>query len=417
MNYEKLVDGSFVREQMGTPKRKESFRKAIASIWKVLNAKYGLMRIDFNEPIALKELVKSFKDRKQSIARPIPKIGSAKKLLSRHSINSAYGIEVDDKHRVLVDNIARHVVYDSTAAQSIMSTNIVSYLLLNKYRKGATMNELIYALDELREELGPRRDFAFDDVSEDVIRTAVELLGDELIECQKNGTNDIIYVQPVLNIPNVIETFYYSTTFLPHIALDAAIVVGVTATLNELEDCDSLAMCDVIDATILYCDVLRNEFIYCKPCQNMNEQIELAVARLCKLGILNRIVVNDGDEYVVNGQLAQTLISSMTPLNLTYWLTSVCLRELFERSRMLENDFIKLCLQHITNQFNSGSITYGEAISTDSIKNCLKLLQKWNITEVDVQSGVRIISLSSLYNSMNAINNVVEKVERYAILK
>lgn len=54
MNYEKLVDGNFVREQLGMPKQMESFSVAIKSIWKVLNSHYGNIRIDFNQPFSLK---------------------------------------------------------------------------------------------------------------------------------------------------------------------------------------------------------------------------------------------------------------------------------------------------------------------------------------------------------------------------
>lgn len=54
INYEKLVDGNFVREQLGQPKQMETFWKAIRSIWSVLNSNYGMMRIDFNQPFSLR---------------------------------------------------------------------------------------------------------------------------------------------------------------------------------------------------------------------------------------------------------------------------------------------------------------------------------------------------------------------------
>lgn len=60
VNYERLVDGNFVREQKGEKKVPETFRKAISGIWKALNSNYGLMRIDFNEPYSIRELVNSY---------------------------------------------------------------------------------------------------------------------------------------------------------------------------------------------------------------------------------------------------------------------------------------------------------------------------------------------------------------------
>lgn len=411
VNYEKLVDGSFVREQLGIPKRKESFRKAIASIWKVLNAKYGLMRIDFNEPFSLRELVKSFKERKASIPRPVP---SVRRLISKPSMTSVYGeMEITDKHRALVDNIGRHVVYDSCTAMSIMSTNALAFLLLNKYRKGASLKELARSLDEMRQQFDGKRDFGFDGPSENVIMTAVELLGTDMIERRVYPNGDI-FIAPILSVPNVVETYYYAQTFTPHIALDAAVITGVAASLRE-NNCTTLTMSDIIDSTLLYCDVLRNEFIYHKPCQIINDQIQLTVERLCQLGSLTKL--NGTEEYELNSELSKTLLSSMAALNITYWTTSECLRDVFETGHMLESDFIKLCINRITEKLNDGRITYGEAISTDSIRNCLKLLQKWSVIEADVQNGKRIILLTSLYNTLASIDTVVEKIERIVILK
>lgn len=59
LNYEKLVDGNFTREQMGQPKQMESFTSAIRGIWKTLTSNYGSCRIDFNQPFSLQ--VKCFK--------------------------------------------------------------------------------------------------------------------------------------------------------------------------------------------------------------------------------------------------------------------------------------------------------------------------------------------------------------------
>lgn len=108
---------------MGTPKKKESFTFAMKSIWNIINAKYGQMRIDFNEPFSLKELVKSFNERQDVITRPVPSARKLKSGLSTVSTASLFGIEVLDKHRILVESIARHVVFDSSNATSVMSSN------------------------------------------------------------------------------------------------------------------------------------------------------------------------------------------------------------------------------------------------------------------------------------------------------
>lgn len=408
VNYEKLVDGRFVHEQMGTPKKKESFSFAMKSIWKILNSQFGLMRIDFNEPFSLKELVKTFNERQITISRPIP---SARKLQTGPSVastTSMFGIEVVDKHRALVDNIARHVVFDSSCATSVMSTNVVAYLLLNKYRSGVTFFELTQAVNELRLQVGTDRDFGFEGDSEGVIKRAIELLGPDLVQ-QTVQPNGEVIIEPDLGLPNVIETAYYANTFVPYFALDSVVVTSL-ATVNEGA---SMVMNDVVESALLFCDILRYEFIFTKPCQDFAEQVEKSVARLSKLGNLTR--TNDG--VSLHFKSSETLLSSLAPFTLTYFLVVECLHKLVDESESVtESEFVKLCLAYIRDKFDAGEITYGESISTDSIKNCLKLIEKWAVVDIHSNCGIREISLKPQFNSSN-VQTVIERIERFVILK
>lgn len=54
INYERIVDGNFVREQLGQPKQMETFSSAVSSIWSALTSHYGIMRVDFNQPFSLR---------------------------------------------------------------------------------------------------------------------------------------------------------------------------------------------------------------------------------------------------------------------------------------------------------------------------------------------------------------------------
>lgn len=55
ISYEKLIDGSFVAEQLGKPKQTESFSLAFRSIWSTLHSKFGSVRVDFCQPFSLKD--------------------------------------------------------------------------------------------------------------------------------------------------------------------------------------------------------------------------------------------------------------------------------------------------------------------------------------------------------------------------
>lgn len=142
MNYERLCDGNFVYEQLGEKKKPETFTSAVAAIWGILNSKYGQMRIDFNEPFSLRELIKAFEKSSPDVGEPatMPKIlkhsNSARRLKHQPSTSSLYGTDVvDEEHRALVDSIARHVVYDCATATACMTTNAVAFLLLTRFVK------------------------------------------------------------------------------------------------------------------------------------------------------------------------------------------------------------------------------------------------------------------------------------------
>lgn len=54
INYDRLVDGNFTREQLGEPKQPETLWGTISAIFKTITSFYGLMRVDFNQPFSLK---------------------------------------------------------------------------------------------------------------------------------------------------------------------------------------------------------------------------------------------------------------------------------------------------------------------------------------------------------------------------
>lgn len=417
INYEKLVDGNFVNEQQGVPKQRETFKQAIASIWKIVNSHFGLMRIDFNEPFSLKELVKSFNESKH---KNLPEPG-ARKLLTGPSTTSLYGLEVIDKHRILVDNIARHVVYDCSYATSIMSTNAVAYLLLNRFRKGASLKMIADTLTQLRLEIGNKRDFAFSEESTEVVKNAVRLLGPELVQ-QKQLADEETFIKPVLTVPNVIEMAYYSNTFVPHFALDAVVITALSTAENDSEQ--QIHINDIVETSLEYCDILRYEFILCKPCQNLAEQIESSIRRLVQLDIIQTTICNDGRRVELSHNINRTkpndykmLLSTLAPFNITYQAVAECLYVLLKHESMLEADFIRKCLDHITDKVKSRTIQYGESISTDSIRNCIKLFEKWQVMETETTNGVRLVSLCLLYNSPLKVQDINDKINRFVIMK
>lgn len=96
INYERLCDGNFVYEQLGEKKKQENFTRAVASIWKTLSSKYGQMRIDFNEPFSLRELVNVFEktaiDSNDLSPKKLSNIPQSRRLKQQPSTSSLYGL-------------------------------------------------------------------------------------------------------------------------------------------------------------------------------------------------------------------------------------------------------------------------------------------------------------------------------------
>lgn len=183
VNYEKLVDGNFVNEQTGKKKNPETFKKAVSAIWKALNSKYGLMRIDFNEPYSIKELVSTYNKIAKSNGEPTRVYKpSARQLQHNQSTSSLYGTDVVcEEHRALIDSISRQIVYDCSVATSVMTTNALAHLLLTSFRQGGYEKDISEALDNLRKVLYGQRDIGFSGKSTDIIRYAADLLGESKI--------------------------------------------------------------------------------------------------------------------------------------------------------------------------------------------------------------------------------------------
>lgn len=292
MNYEKLVDGNFVNEQLGQRKRKETLFKALKVFWKSIHSHYGLMRIDFNEPFSLKEIVTaSRRIQDQQQLAPLRAAPEDKILQQTKSSTSLFGTDiVEEELRSIVDNVARHVVYDCSTATTVMSSNAVIFLLLHRFRNGVTLDRLATALDELRVDLEGRKDLAFTGDSKEVIRYVVKLMGPSLIRSEVVGEEQ--FIKPVHTIETMLELSYYANTLMPHYALESVVATVVYSLLRRdhpgVESSSggggggswlAINHHEVMSLALEFCDILRYEFILHKPCQDLTVLLYDALER------------------------------------------------------------------------------------------------------------------------------------------
>lgn len=461
INYEKLVDGNFVREQLGQKKVTESFSSAVAAIMKVLKARYGLMRIDFNEPFSLSELVKSL--RKSEI---VGNFGGpeTRRLQHKPSSSSLFGTDVvqeEQELRTLVDNIARHVVYDCAKATSVMTTNALAFLLLNRFRDGAPLSMITEALDELRAILhSTNRDLGFTGASEDIVKYAADLLGPGLVTKEKRGAQ--LFIKPVTMIPNVIELSYYSNSLVPHFALDSIVITVASLLKREAEqrlrqqqkstEDVSIGRQELFLACLEFCDLLMYEFILSKPCQSLEMLLQDSFDRLCLSELLSQPEIeytedqnrarrlaahleleglndesSEEDYFDDNTQEDEVRVflpaekhcdrivlqSVLAPFTNTYAAVAHSLNHLLGGNSMVEGEFIRQCIKEISGRVDLGECKYGESISTDTVRNCLKVLEKRSNIEVVNNNGVRIVSLVAACDSTAEVQSIIQALEKF----
>ncbi|XP_076678138.1 glycerol-3-phosphate acyltransferase mino [Andrena cerasifolii] len=466
MNYERLVDGNFVREQLGQPKRMESFWSAIKAMWATLMGNCGIIKVDFCQPFSLREMLTSFQARrdKWTSAQAVPIEKPLKYTISSSSI---YGTDVIvEEHRQLVDRIARHVVYDSSASTPIMSTNAVAFLLLNKFRDGCTLSELIEALDSIRRELECRnRDVAFCGSTVDIINHALDILGPGLvmrqgrefgkaIDSQPIGSESVIAIRPVSTVPAVIELSYYSNTMLSCYVMDSIVATALYAELQWRVN-DPIAIAEnnitisqdlLIQRSLELCDIFSYEFIFCKPCQELKMVVLQAIENLSHTDIITlqeecclqeelwskryaQKFDDSSDEEYYNRNKAESikyklslapehakraefLQTLLRPLVDTYSFSAFTLRKLVGQS-LTERDLVEEVLSELKTNLDRGIVNYGESLCVDPVKNSLKLFEKWNVLECYPQENVKVFYLKDEYDTDSTVTNIYETIAAF----
>lgn len=220
-----------------------------------------------------------------------------------------------------------------------------------------------------------------------------------------------------------------------------------------------------------YCDILKYEFILNKPCQKMDELMEDAFERLKNQEMLELPTATYSDEQQWSRRQARqfdsdsddnecdarqsdendlpnimlpsgghgkriVLMTSIAPFANTYLAVVQSLYHLLN-SGMIESEFLRTCVKEITNKVEtfeckygewnkieksppkfdriiiSGSILNltGESISTDTMRNCMKMLEKNSVIEITSTTGVRLVSLCRNYDSIEGVRGIVHKIE------
>nr|XP_033203282.1 glycerol-3-phosphate acyltransferase 1, mitochondrial isoform X2 [Bombus vancouverensis nearcticus] len=464
-NYERLIDGNFVQEHLGQPKKKETFISTMKAMFSTLLTNYGIMKIDICQPFSLKEMLKSFQN--QSKLNGVKISPAEKPLRSTVSSSSLYGTDVvAEEYRQLVDSLARHVVYNCSNAMPIMSTNVVAFILLYIFRDGCTLDELVEAFDFIRHQLESRtKNIAFCGQNIDIIKHALDILGPDLVKLKNHEiietadsrltqSNFVTVIRPMSFLPNVIELSYYSNTVVTCFAMDSIVVTALYAELqSQINDPIGFDQNNIIvsqdllvEKSLKLCDIFKYEFIFCKPCEELERVIIDTVVNLSHKEIIilqeesyleeelwsKRFAKNFDDSsdeeyrnknrsksirYKLNllseyAKQVEYLHIMLQPLVDVYTFTILSLKDLVGQS-LSEKDLIQKILNDIKTNIDHGIIKYSECLSIDSIKNALKLFEKWNILECYPQENVKIFYLKDQYDTDSAVMKIYDKIAAF----
>lgn len=107
------------------------------------------------------------------------------------------------------------------------------------------------------------------------------------------------------------------------------------------------------------------------------------------------------------------LMTVLAPITHTYLAVAETLHNLVGCNSIIENEFIAKCVDEITRRVERGDCRFGESISTDSIRNCIKLFEKWNIVDISTSTGARLLSLNPVFDSPIGVRHTIDRINKF----
>ncbi|CAI6369617.1 unnamed protein product [Macrosiphum euphorbiae] len=436
MNYDRILEGNFVREQLGQPKKKETFFAAISTFIKAICSHYGIMRVDFNKPYRLRDLYES-----------IDKLTK----LENESLNKN-GMEIMSTticYKTTVDRMAKHIVYDCWKSTPIMSTHAVCFLLLNKHRNGTTLEQLAKDLTMMRDKLSQAdRDIGFSGMSIEVIKHALDLLGPKLVVYENTDSGCI--VKPILDVPVLIELSYYGNNLISHymhqslVALTICKLVSQDFLNNAITE-TKISRKDLIGDVTFLTNLLQFDFVFIKPCDTLDNIVDSVIRHFEEEEIIlmdlmleeerrsqymAKMLDSDSDDDYqrpyVEIDVKYRVSTNEKSLNQLKFYRSVmmpyleCMAEsagsflALSENSVTEREHVQTILNQMHENLEEGILSYGESISLDTIKHSFLAFEKFDCLQITTKDNIKTLQIinnqpSELNPSMQAMSDYIEE--------
>ncbi|XP_072341850.1 glycerol-3-phosphate acyltransferase 1, mitochondrial-like isoform X1 [Scyliorhinus torazame] len=302
VSYDCIVEESYF-EQMGTGKT--TVFAAIRWVFRFLQKNYGCIRVDFGQPFSLKDYVENEGIHLCTSTIPLQKIllpyvlgYSSDAVYYEKSqdwlLNNEDLIQLSKRHRVLVADLARHMLYNATCCSAVMSTTIMACLLFHKHRQGTLLTTLGKDFCWLMNEVLARHfDVGFSGKLQDIVLHALYLLRDCVMLKSRQLKNLIVI--PKATRKAVEELSFYSHSILPVFICEAIAACALNSLLREvaqyMTDWDSnaevaISQEELICKIVQLCHLLSSEILLLPPCQSVYQFAQEAVDKLMYCEIL-----------------------------------------------------------------------------------------------------------------------------------
>uniref|UniRef100_A0A3Q0T5X2 Glycerol-3-phosphate acyltransferase 1, mitochondrial n=1 Tax=Amphilophus citrinellus TaxID=61819 RepID=A0A3Q0T5X2_AMPCI len=293
ISYDRIIEGNYNSEQLGKPKKNESWWGIACGVFRMLRKNYGCVRVDFNQPFSLKS-------KTHMLACCYPSRPDAQ-LFDGQEEEEQVNRELPDDicRRQLINNLAKHVLFTANKSSAIMSTHIVACLLLYRHRQGVVLSKLVEDFFNMKEEILSRDfDLGFSGNSEDVVMRALHLLGNCLNVTSGSNRNGEFTIAPSQTVPALFELNFYSNGLFHVFISDAIIACSVLSLQRELvieSESDRqpgnpsnllLSQERLIRKAAGLSHFLINEVAVAPPCQTIYQVFHDTVTRLIQYGVL-----------------------------------------------------------------------------------------------------------------------------------
>ncbi|KPJ03864.1 Glycerol-3-phosphate acyltransferase 1, mitochondrial, partial [Papilio xuthus] len=204
-------------------------------------------------------------------------------------------------------------------------------------------------------------------------------------------------------------------------------------------DEDTVRHSELIEASLQLCEVLSQEFILCPPCTRIEETMLSAIGTLVSCDVLSEIQDNSGlEEQRWSRRFARSFDDDDDEVqdptrNIKYRVSKtseaiterrrllLTIRPLLEAYAMtcknvssgLQKTVVTTALDALTEEFTQNRMPYGEAVSTDAIRNCLKLLRQWGVIEMYSEGKDRKLRIIPPYDNKTNWDHVCNNVYKF----